>query len=122
MLTRPCENGRSPTTNSESRVLQTSSGPPLTQGIGRVYRKEYRSSSSSVVFERGTELGFYLSAAPSLLATVITTQLLATLVAGTVLQHLAGTHPEKSCVKNGWGRLSYSLYLWQQLVLFAGAS
>ena len=32
--------------------------PRLTQGVGRVYRKEYRSSSSSVVFERGTELGF----------------------------------------------------------------
>src|SRR6267143_4707417 len=115
MLTRPCENGRSPTTNSESRVLQTSSGPPLTQGIGRVYRKEYRSSSSSVVFERGTELGF-LFVGSAILARHRDHHATA--------RHFGCGHssatpcwdtPREILRQNGWGRLFYSLYLWQQL-------
>ena len=47
--------------------------PPSSQGIGRVYRKEYRSSISSVVFEGGLSWAFCLCAAGYVFGAVRTT-------------------------------------------------
>ena len=75
--------------------------PPSSQGIGRVYRKEYRSSISSVVFERGLSWAFCWCAAGYVLGAVMTTQLPETKgkqldSVGAVVRSLSLRSPERS--------------------------